>query len=744
VRFSFETQIAIQRGLTSGESIESLVRSLGPSFLCDAEGRTEVRARDREGTALAAIAPGLFGTLDPDEGQLESVTLELHPLHALEVRVLHADGAPASGTLASLAWQSGSHRSDVLTARCDAEGRARILVPRAIFRDMPIEGMVIAAMGLFREPVFQPLHEEEGAFAPVELRLPACGSVALRLRPGAVAPRELYCQLSRIGEGGEEEGGDEAPGLGGKLGPDGLQLRPVEIGLALEARASATGSRLLWKARGTGPSAAGECVELLLEPPAAVKLLGRALDESGRPLARSTLRGTLETALDPTGSEPVEERIASDEEGRFSWELPADLSSEVRASLRLRRRGIELTARLKLPAVLAGEHDLGSVVLSAPPLLARGRLIDASGAPVPGARIQLLRSRPTAAWHQEEVRRVSTRSGEDGRFALQALPPEGELSLRATAPGFLPSTRDIQVGEEVGDWTLGRQGGVRGRILLDPDIPASELRVEATPFSSVSSLRGPVSLQADGSFHMEGLGLVPYRFKLEAEPWAGPGLVLWERVLLGAEAVGAELDLGTFDARGRLASTRLRIEDASGRLVRDIHIESPMEIQGPGAHAMNLRYSFGGLSPGEEEYRVWHLREGSSGEVFAHRFRRVPMEFDGGRHHLTMRPALPVRIDLEEFGRLPAGVSLAVKLSPSEGEGRSHFLPMAQGTGEFHLDAAGTYRLGFYLGSGGSFGFEHSSEGQSIAVLELPELQTFRVAIPPDLLARAEEMARPK
>jgi len=59
-----------------------------------------------------------------------------------------------------------------------------------------------------------------------------------------------------------------------------------------------------------------------------------------------------------------------------------------------------------------------------------GIVVDASGAPVPGATVEVLAA-------GDAPRRIETR--EDGRFEAAGLPP-GEASVRASAPGFGKAT----------------------------------------------------------------------------------------------------------------------------------------------------------------------------------------------------------------------------------------------------------------------------------------------------------------
>ena len=71
--------------------------------------------------------------------------------------------------------------------------------------------------------------------------------------------------------------------------------------------------------------------------------------------------------------------------------------------------------------------------------IVRGRVVDSTGSPVPGAAVSLRRDADSFL--------TSERTQTDGRFALEALP--GEFELSASAPGFSVTRAQVRLGTRV-------------------------------------------------------------------------------------------------------------------------------------------------------------------------------------------------------------------------------------------------------------------------------------------------------
>ncbi|MEZ6003759.1 MAG: hypothetical protein R3F33_06195 [Planctomycetota bacterium] len=228
----------------------------------------------------------------------------------------------------------------------------------------------------------------------------------------------------------------------------------VEVGMPLELRWWDENDRLLSNTPISGPSAAGESLEVVLEEYGASRTAtARILDEKGRPAAHRILwMGISEDWLHGLAAQWTRIlTVQTDAAGRLS--VPLDPIGDLVSGQRLWPQwvfsdppsgGAEhfvLTPRLARggPEVL----DLGDLTLQPMPLLVSGRVVDADGAPVecwvaarPGGHEGEFPEPDLNFKEQgfEANRSWSARSGPDGRYEIHGWFHSGAVELSTDAP----------------------------------------------------------------------------------------------------------------------------------------------------------------------------------------------------------------------------------------------------------------------------------------------------------------------
>jgi len=158
----------------------------------------------------------------------------------------------------------------------------------------------------------------------------------------------------------------------------------------------------------------------------------RLLAPDGAPLRGRRVRTQL--VYEPKEWSDVDATVRSDVDGVVVLAVPP--ATQVVSKLKVRTdddEGRELVGVLELTLALRpGTIELGDLRMADAPLLVAGRVVDASGAAVAGARVVI---RGVGADESLFVRDADV----DGRFAFTDDAPAEELVLHARAPGHLPA-----------------------------------------------------------------------------------------------------------------------------------------------------------------------------------------------------------------------------------------------------------------------------------------------------------------
>lgn len=247
-------------------------------------------------------------------------------------------------------------------------------------------------------------------------------------------------------------------------------------------------------------------VEVALAP--ALALSGRVLDPAGRPLAGARVAARGYARILPEVAARDDALAETDALGRFTL---VGLRPDVSHALVVRAPGCAELVR-EVPVRDAPEPaELGDLELARGALLA-GSVIDAAGAPVGGARVELrlldlvppASSTPADPGARPDLGHRALRTDVAGLFHFEELPAGSyELRVRRDRGVLTALTLDLRAAEELGDvrlalppttWTLN--GHVRG-----PSAPLAGATVVLERFGAVEE----VTTGADGAFRIAGL-----------------------------------------------------------------------------------------------------------------------------------------------------------------------------------------------------------------------------------------------
>jgi protocatechuate 3,4-dioxygenase beta subunit len=353
-------------------------------------------------------------------------------------------------------------------------------------------------------------------------------------------------------------------------------------------------------------------------------IAGRVLRPDGRPAAGAEVRAA---------SRNHGASVVSDVKGRFTLGVPAGRYA-VLAALSGAAAAAPSPVDVAAGAVTPGlELALGTAAE------VEGAVVDAAGAPRPGAAVELL-----AHGTGEVIARAT--AGADGRFRVAGLAP-APYDLRASAPGatpaFLPGLSPRPGEPFPARVTLAGLGGVAGRVIDPAGRPLAGVHVRLVSRGDGLAGLAPRELRSgfDGRFRFEGVEAG--RAEVVAhEPEAALGAGRAVRVVPGAESA-AELVLpgagwleGKVSAGGPVAPGATAVVAAPLRAAPGVARAARAEVDASG----NFRVA---LPAGE--YRVHAAPAGATGTDL-----RVAPAFVRVEPSRTVRVLLPPAAPADEGG----------------------------------------------------------------------------------------------
>lgn len=657
----------------------------------DAQGFAKVTLREQ--TTVFARHGDLYGQLHLDGGSVPPVgghLVELVPDLNLQVRVLDVQGAPAADVPLSVSATDKNGRPVSWTgyapmARTGADGLATLAHLQSQVGELRGPGMKekpewrvrlhlagLADAGVAFDPEALPKE-------PIELRLPACGSLRVRaVFAGKPIPGFRNASLSSEPEGREFR---RRISLGANAGPDGVARFPwVPLGKVFDISSGAIGGL---HTKCPGPVQPGQELEVVLAPGGdAILLSGRLLWSDRSPVAEQEVG--VRVRGPQMNSEPD---VHTDRDGRFLASLGAPRKdSAIESLVFVSRRPGESprTAAVAGRAVRSGVEELGDLVLGEGELLVAGRLL-AGGEPF---------TDPASVWiDREELRdgkprwrRVDGAMGHvaaDGSFRVTGTRSPGRFRVAAQSQRVLPVT-PVEFAPGASDVVLEleRGQGLAASIWLPEGAPVQYVTAVLVPTgrpatgpgaSGDDRLRRDLEGGRAGRHSVRWSAVPKGTYTLELRLWGVPTpLVAIPDVVLPAPAAGDER-LAAIDLRPFVRVVELTLFDGDGKplgnsegVVFPIAQANPAEWLGQGLWSTPARL----LLP----RGPYDLQVGVAG------FRPQPLRGDADKVQVRLVPWPTLAVRLAEVPALPANSRLLVSLQPAEATDGRYRTPWSSGS----------------------------------------------------------------
>lgn len=339
-----------------------------------------------------------------------------------------------------------------------------------------------------------------------------------------------------------------SPGEAASAGQRADQLQAAAANLGPQSPAALT-------AEPTGATGASAPEEEEEDLPGTVSLRGQVTDERGQPLAGVRVR--VWPSNNFNSRMPPKAGRRTDEQGRFRFASFPPALYELAFD-----RERYLPQKLKAYPLTANPEPLTLQLQRSPTV--EGRVVDASGSPLPEVTVELQRAEWMRSFVTDEgdvvqfgklskpafTRASDTVTGPDGTFILDA-PESDELRVRAVREGFTPVERAVTAPARDVWLVLGTGASVELTVVDEQDRPVPGARVDL--WSGAEERNPQVAATTNEAGQVALRGLEPGHYTLIAIPPSGQGL--------------------------RLASTELRIREPESRRVR-LRFEAGVSLSG--------------------------------------------------------------------------------------------------------------------------------------------------------------------
>jgi len=521
---------------------ESRVEELSPTrataLTPDAEGRWFTPSLDREGYVVLRSGEW-WGCGFVRRGAPDPHRVQLVRDSSLSVKVIDAAKQPVAGVRVAYRQRWSDDEDEALvTARTDQRGLAVLRHLREFDDGMNTLSLVrtVALAEPFLSAPSANVDVTRMPTEPIELRLPAFGSVEVRVVDRRslpfLGPFEVFleCAPEHVQSPDESSIDRRRHRLRTR---DGKVVFPwVGVGGPIVVTGGAIDSSS-WaeSVLVPGPARAGDHVVVQLpidpSPPA---IVARLLDESGRPAADRVCEVAVETA---EGRDEIARcwEARTDGDGRLKAPLQFESETPLNVVVRVHDDSDALAWFARQPlAILSLDRtvDIGDVRLKSAPVLAEGRVVGPDGVGVRGASLavhtmrtyRLYEGGERIEWEQRW--RLEARTTADGAFRVLGELSDTTFALTADAYGLSGALTGISSGARDLVIELAPTGALCGRVegALDGLIRNLDVVVAREAEDRASSPRATevqyVEVAETGEFCARNL--VPGRYSVYVEP----------------------------------------------------------------------------------------------------------------------------------------------------------------------------------------------------------------------------------
>ncbi len=691
----------LERALQSGQSdLTGLLAQHGLRYRSNEEGIVRIPPVKEQPLLLARTEESFALRWNLELGQSEWL-IELEKELIVRVRVVDRDGVPQAEVPVALRMIHERYTYDINSIKTAQDGVAVVRGINAYLDSLDQTGgelMVGLGMILDSESSQDPdcqqtLDEDLLSRGETELILPPTGSVRIRLLDQEDEPflDEAFGMLQEQETGNSRTLGRNTNYHQADQGF--IDIPHVGLGLDLKCTVRFGNASFGEDLDFSGPTLAGEQVEIEMRRVVRPILVGRVLDAQGEIMAETTLFTSLEHKR-TNGTSSTGSSLKTDAVGRFRYELENADPPEGNTSRTLMVRhdsedGVRHEGQIDLSASQEiGVTDVGDVQLIAPPLLAAGLVLGSDGKPLPHASVRLEKEHfygqdpPRSYWNTTSNGYGSC--NEEGVFSIQGASESGNFRLTVDGNGHSQKQVPIQVGQTGLEIRLEASAVLTGRVLTDPEITPSHVQVRLREGNSTRT----VGLQGEQG---------EFTFRLETSPLNNATLLVTTSMgesLLEVEGLNlypgqefAPPAANPIDLRGSLNLFQLLVQDSQGKALN-------AQVVLDSSNGRNQYNERGG------DFQFAVLATSLTAEVTAQGHRPQTVDLIQAQTVVTLQDGIPIRLRLAQSISLPENGLLGVRLVRDVGEAR-FISGNRQGQERSTFDASGN--LDLKLGGPGKY-----------------------------------------